>query len=116
MSKLKDKNPIARASAVVLACFILAAFVVTVSFASRGSNDGAAFTGITSCEDSKSLLSLFPLARIRPGTNGASSGLEVHLSSADGHCSKIVFSSLGPGDHINSDYYLDNRDRAITLR
>lgn len=116
MSKLKKENPVARASAVVLSCFILAAFVVTASFAYKGNGDVGAVAGTDACEDRSGFLSVFPLARIRPGTNGSASGLEVHLSSADGHCSDLVFSSLGPGDHINSDYFLDNQDRAITLR
>lgn len=100
----------------MLGCFILAVFVVGISFASRGDGVAGMPDSAVACEDGTSLLSVFPLVRIRPGDNGSASGLEVHFSSADGHCSELVFSSLASGDRVSSDVYQDFRDQAISLR
>ena len=107
---------IAKAIPVVIACSILAIFLVPTGFAYKvgiGSNEPALET---SCNSKPGNLTVFPFARLKTNSNGSASGIEVHLSNSDSDCTEMIYSSYDVGYGNDSGTILDNNGRAIVLR
>lgn len=107
---------IAKAIPVLIGCSILAIFLVPAGYAFKagiGSNDA---NTATSCNKKLVDFPIFPFARLKANSNGSASGVEVHLSNADGDCSEMIYSSYEVGYSNESGTIRDNNGRAITLR
>jgi len=112
---LKNSH-IAKAISVIMGCSILAIFLVPTGFAYRAVMDDDQVTSEASCNDKPSTFTLFPYARLRTNSNGSTAGVEVHLSSAGGDCSTIIYSSHEIGYSTALNDTPDNYDSAIVLR
>jgi len=87
---------VAKAIPVVIACSILAVFLVPTGFAYKAGVDDSE-AAATSCNNKPGNFTIFPLARLKTSANEFDSGVEVHLSSADGDCSEMIYSSYDVG-------------------
>ena len=112
------KTPIiAKVGLVILACSILAVFLVPAGFASiEGHGVGETSAG-TSCTDKTStFFPAFIYTKLYMGRNGATSGFEIHLSDADGDCSGMLYSSTAAEGRMSFAYHQDNDDMVIVSR
>jgi hypothetical protein len=113
----KLKTPfIAKAISVIVACTILAIFLVPTGFAYKVGVSGNGPTSTTPCNDKPSTFTIFPYARLKPNSDGSSVGVEVHFSSADGGCSTKIYSSHNVGYNNLAENHYDNNDSVIALR
>jgi len=115
LDKLKT-TIIAKAISVIVACTILALFLVPAGFAYKTGITGSDPTSASSCNDKPSTFTIFPFARLKANSNGSSVGVEVHFSSADGGCSAMVYSSHNVGYETFAENQHGNNDSAIALR
>ncbi|MDH4018822.1 MAG: hypothetical protein OEU84_04410 [Xanthomonadales bacterium] len=107
---------IAKAIPVLIGCSILAIFLVPAGYAFKagiGSNDAVTKT---SCNKKLDDVTIFPFARLKTNSNGSVSGVEVHLSNADGDCSEMIYSSYEVRHGNESGTIRDNNGRVIALR
>ena len=107
---------IAKAIAVIVACSILALFLVPTGFAYKVGVGDSDPTAVTSCNDKLDTFTIFPYARFKTNANGSASGIEVHVSSVDGNCSTKIYSSHDVGYDTDFGLVQDNIDTAIALR
>ncbi|MFC1701461.1 hypothetical protein ACFL1J_01760 [Pseudomonadota bacterium] len=110
------KEFIAKAIPVVIACSILAIFLVPAGFAYKVGIGGNDADPATSCNSKPGNFTIFPFARLKANLNGSVSGVEVHLSNADGDCSEMIYSSYDVGYNSESGTIRDNNGTAIALR
>lgn len=113
LDKLKTAY-IAKAIPVVVACSILAIFLVPNGFAYKFGDIEPAQA--KSCNNKPSSFTIFPYASLKTNSNGSATGVEVHLSSADGDCSEMIYSSYDVGYTNNSGTIRDSKGMAISLR
>lgn len=107
---------IAKAIPVVIACAILAIFLVPAGYAYKagfGDNDSIPET---SCNSNLGSFTIFPFAKLKTNSNGSATGVEVHLSSVDNDCSEIIYSSYDVGYTNEPGTVRDNNGRVIALR
>ena len=107
---------IAKAIPIVIGCSILAIFLVPTGFAYKvgfGSNDADA---APSCNSEPRKFTIFPYASLKINSNGSASGVEVHLSDADGDCSEKIYSSHDVGYRNESGTIRHNNGRSVALR
>jgi len=107
---------IAKAIPVVIACSILAIFLVPTGFAyivGIGGNDA---NPATSCNSKPDNFMIFPLARLKTNANGSAAGVEVYLSAVDGDCSEMIYTSDDVVNRNESGTIRDNNGTAIALR
>jgi len=110
-------SSIAKASSFILACSILAVFLVPAGFASReGHGDGETSAGISCTDETSTFFPAFIYTRLYMGRNGSSSGFEIHLSDADGDCSGMLYSSNAAEGRMSFGYHQDNDDMVIVSR
>lgn len=115
LDKLKTSY-IAKAIPVVIACSILAIFLVPTGFAYKAGMSGSEVAKATSCNNKLGNFTIFPFTSLRTNSNGSATGVEVHLSSADGGCSEIIYSSYDVGYTNEAGTIRDNNGTAIDLR
>jgi hypothetical protein len=84
---------IAKATAFVLACSILAIFLVPAGFAFKANDNASNPASIKSCNNRPDTLTIFPYAKFNMGRNGSVETLEVHVSSFNGDCTAMIYSS-----------------------
>ena len=77
----------------MLAGSVLAVFTVSTGFAWKGDYSDGVFAGLAPCNDTVSAFPTSLFTRLNRDRNGSVSGFEVHLSSTDGDCSVMLFSS-----------------------
>jgi len=107
---------IAKALSVLLACFILALFLVPTGFAHRIGMTGGEPGPATSCNDSPDTLTIFPYAKFATNADGSATGVEVHLSSAWGNCSTKIYSSHEEGYAAHSGNHHATENETFALR
>jgi hypothetical protein len=105
---------IAKAISVVLACSILAVFLVPAGLASR--NQVASAGPVSACNGTASRLKVFPHVRLNTTAKGSVAGFEIHISDADGFCSEMVYSSLDGGYEVDLGDPEDSIDGGYALR
>ena len=104
---------IAKAGSIILACSILALFLVPTGYAFK---QGDAAVSETSCDDVSNTLTIFPYARLKTSPDGLTSGVEIHLSDVSGDCSTMIFSSRQVGYDSSVGGYQEDEDRFIAIR
>ena len=109
-------TPIANAVPVILACSILAIFLVPTGFAYKLGIGGNDADPATSCNSKPGNFTIFPFASLKTNSYGSPTGVEVHLSSSDGDCSEMIYSSYDVGSSNESGTIRDNNGKSIALR
>jgi hypothetical protein len=106
---------IAKATAVVLACFILAIFLVPAGFAFRANDSGSNPASVQSCNTRPDTLTIFPYAKFNIGRNGSVETFEVHVSSFNGNCTAKIYSS-SDGEYIAPENANGVNETTVALR
>lgn len=107
---------IAKAISFLIACSILALFLVPTGFAYIAGAGGSDSAQATSCNSKPSSLSIFPFARLKANSAGSASVVEVHLSSANGACSSMIYSSHKFGYDSVPDHPAKSHEASVSLR
>ena len=105
---------IAKATAVVLSCSILAISLVPAGFAFRA-NDSGSTASITSCNNRPDTLTIFPYAKFNIGRNGSVETFDVYVSSFNGNCTAKIYSSLD-GEYIAPENANGVNETTVALR
>lgn len=107
---------VAKAGSIVLACSILAVFLIPNGFASRFGEvqDRAPVAG--SCSDKVSAFPAFFYTKLFTNSNGAISGFEIRASSADSRCSSVLYSSSSAEGRTYLSTQQDSDEMVIALR
>lgn len=94
---------IAKAMSAVLACSILALFLVPSGFAYRMGVSGSNPASMKSCNSTPSTFTVFPFTKLATDPNGSVVNLEVYVSNLDGDCTARIYSSNNDGYSTASD-------------
>jgi hypothetical protein len=107
---------LAKAGAIIIACSILAIFLVSTSLANRHDNGQVELSSESSCSDNAGIFPASVYTRLFTGKNGFVSGFEIHLSSEDGNCSSMLYSSNAAEGGISFRTHNDENEMAVALR
>jgi len=107
---------IAKAISVILACAILAMFLVPTGFAHKAGVSDSIHTLATSCNSQPGSFPLLPFTKLKTNSNGSGAVIEVHLSSVDGNCSAMVYASHEFGYSSVPDNSGNRDEMAVALR
>lgn len=107
---------IAKAISVVLACSILALFLVPSGFAYKVGVSGSNPASIKSCNSKPSTFTVFPFAKLTTNQNGSLRNLEVYVSNLDGDCTARIYSSNSNGYNTVPDNVNGVNNSTIALR
>lgn len=105
-----------KAASGVLACAMLALFLVPIGFAYKVDVSGSNPSSIQSCNSKPSTFTLFPYAKLNTDQNGSVLNLEFHVSSLDGNCTAKIYSSDNNGYTTISDDVQEDNKLKIALR
>jgi hypothetical protein len=106
---------IAKATAVVLACSILAIFLVPAGFAFRAIDSVSNPASIQSCNNRPDTLTIFPYTKFDMGRNGSVETFEVHVSSFNGNCTAKIYSSRD-GEYVAPENANGVIEKTVALR
>ena len=77
---------------------------------------GSKSTSVNSCKSKPNALAVFPYTKLNSDRNGSAVNLEVHVSSWDGNCTAMIYSSQEFGYTMALGDVQDRCESAIVLR
>ena len=107
---------VTKATSVIWGCSILILFLVSSGFAYKTSVSANNPTSEVSCSSKLSALPIFPFAKLRMDPSASTPVVEVHLSSANGACSAMAYSSHEYGYSSAPDKPHNRNEVSVALR
>jgi hypothetical protein len=107
---------IAKAISVVIASSVLVVFLVPSGSAFKAVGDAGHPNRSKACGNDPESLALFPFTQLTTNSKGSISGFEIRLGSADGNCSRKIYSSSQVAPNADLNELLENDENVIALR